>query len=570
MWLAQYARRDARLSYLRLQLEQRAAGGADPGGVGAEPLGRAAGAAELPRSRRLRDRHRAPGRQRRDGRRPARRVPAAHRAAGHGRRRRDRATASRRPSPPSRPSTCCASYLRRYRDPGQALEELNAQLVDFERPEDFVSIFVAVFDTDAGTMRYASAGHPAGWHCSERVPHALRATGPLLMMEGSVAPTCRRSGRSSHGDMLLLSTDGLLEARSGDQFFGEDRVASTLRRDAGRRARGAVQDAGGRGGRLLRRSVRSTTSRSSPCTAAERISLARRPARAHWTRWRRHPRRRPRQAPRCRVGSGAGGEPPPGRRQARPAGEAVRARPASTCCATRARSSRTRCWPTRPADDLPADGVVTGVGEVDGRPVAVMANDPTVKAGSWGARTVEKIVRLTELALRDAHPDRVAGRLGRRPHHRPGRAVPRASGRRSDLLQPGAAVGPGAPGLLPVRAVGRRRRLHPELLRHRGHGRGQRVDVPGLAAHGRDGHRRARHARGDGRRPHARHRVGLRRQPRPRRRRRHRAGPRLPHLLPVAVGRGSRPHYEPVAPASRAHRRRGARLRQRRATTCTG
>ncbi len=52
------------------------------------------------------------------------------------------------------------------------------------------------------------------------------------------------------------------------------------------------------------------------------------------------------------------------------------------------------------ADDLPADGVVTGRGMVDGRPVCVMANDPTVKAGSWGARTVEKIVRLTEDALR--------------------------------------------------------------------------------------------------------------------------------------------------------------------------
>ncbi len=50
-------------------------------------------------------------------------------------------------------------------------------------------------------------------------------------------------------------------------------------------------------------------------------------------------------------------------------------------------------------DDLPADGVVTGRGRVDGRPVCVMANDSTVKAGSWGARTVEKIIRLTEYAL---------------------------------------------------------------------------------------------------------------------------------------------------------------------------
>jgi acetyl-CoA carboxylase carboxyltransferase component len=52
------------------------------------------------------------------------------------------------------------------------------------------------------------------------------------------------------------------------------------------------------------------------------------------------------------------------------------------------------------ANELPADGVVTGLGTIEGRQVAVMANDPTVKAGSWGARTVEKIVRIQETAAR--------------------------------------------------------------------------------------------------------------------------------------------------------------------------
>ncbi|MBI1753412.1 MAG: acyl-CoA carboxylase subunit beta [Acidobacteria bacterium] len=52
------------------------------------------------------------------------------------------------------------------------------------------------------------------------------------------------------------------------------------------------------------------------------------------------------------------------------------------------------------AEDLPADGVITGTATVDGRPVALMANDSTVKAGSWGARTVEKIIRIQEVALR--------------------------------------------------------------------------------------------------------------------------------------------------------------------------
>ena len=56
------------------------------------------------------------------------------------------------------------------------------------------------------------------------------------------------------------------------------------------------------------------------------------------------------------------------------------------------------------AVDLPADGVVTGRGLVQGRPALVVANDPSVKAGSWGARTVEKIIRMTEVALRDEFP----------------------------------------------------------------------------------------------------------------------------------------------------------------------
>lgn len=51
-------------------------------------------------------------------------------------------------------------------------------------------------------------------------------------------------------------------------------------------------------------------------------------------------------------------------------------------------------------DDLPSDGVVTAVGEIHGRKVCVMANDSTVKAGSWGARTVEKIIRIQETAIK--------------------------------------------------------------------------------------------------------------------------------------------------------------------------
>src|SRR5918997_4535150 len=48
------------------------------------------------------------------------------------------------------------------------------------------------------------------------------------------------------------------------------------------------------------------------------------------------------------------------------------------------------------ADGLGADGVVTGLGTIGGRTVALMANDPTVKAGSWGPKTGEKTLRIQE------------------------------------------------------------------------------------------------------------------------------------------------------------------------------
>jgi acetyl-CoA carboxylase carboxyltransferase component len=56
------------------------------------------------------------------------------------------------------------------------------------------------------------------------------------------------------------------------------------------------------------------------------------------------------------------------------------------------------------AAGLPADGVITGTATIDGRPVALMANDSTVKAGSWGARTVEKIIRIIEQAYATGVP----------------------------------------------------------------------------------------------------------------------------------------------------------------------
>ncbi len=52
----------------------------------------------------------------------------------------------------------------------------------------------------------------------------------------------------------------------------------------------------------------------------------------------------------------------------------------------------------------PGAGVVTGLGEVNGRPVVVIANDATVKAGSWWPETIKKMLRAQEIAMRQRIP----------------------------------------------------------------------------------------------------------------------------------------------------------------------
>ena len=109
-----------------------------------------------------------------------------------------------------------------------------------------------------------------------------------------------------------------------------------------------------------------------------------------------------------------------------------------------------------PDPTLPADGVVVGTATVQGRPIRLVANDSTVKAGSWGARTVEKIIRTVEAAQLEQHPivylvDSAGARItdqvqlfpGRRGAGRIFHEQVRASGR---IPQACALFGPSAAG----------------------------------------------------------------------------------------------------------------------------
>lgn len=70
----------------------------------------------------------------------------------------------------------------------------------------------------------------------------------------------------------------------------------------------------------------------------------------------------------------------------------------------------------RHLDDFPADAVVTVVRKINGRPVCVVAHDFTVKAGSQGGKSIEKVQRIQEVSMNNGIPiiylvDSAAARL---------------------------------------------------------------------------------------------------------------------------------------------------------------
>ena len=121
-------------------------------------------------------------------------------------------------------------FLRQFRDPAQAFEEINEQLAAGDRNEEFISACVVVFDTEAGTLRYSSAGHPAAFVFQESGVVPLRSTGPLLMLDPKATYFSREMPMTS-GDLMVMYTDGLAEARAGRQMFGENRIIRSVERD---------------------------------------------------------------------------------------------------------------------------------------------------------------------------------------------------------------------------------------------------------------------------------------------------------------------------------------------------
>lgn len=130
--------------------------------------------------------------------------------------------------------TALAAYAWEGLQPAQMVEHLNDYLLSFSRVETFATLFVGIMDLDNAALTYCSAGHP---------PVILRHadTGELVALDvqsgvvGAFSDIVYRNGHIglAAGDMLLLYTDGITEARSPNgAFFGEDALRDAIVREA--------------------------------------------------------------------------------------------------------------------------------------------------------------------------------------------------------------------------------------------------------------------------------------------------------------------------------------------------
>ena len=104
--------------------------------------------------------------------------------------------------------------------------------VTFSDGNQFASCVIVVIDPAAGRVRWANAGHPPPLVVRPgRDIWPLGSTGPILSIMGG--EWTAQEADIEHGATVVGYTDGVTEARRGDDFFGDERLREHLQRLAG-------------------------------------------------------------------------------------------------------------------------------------------------------------------------------------------------------------------------------------------------------------------------------------------------------------------------------------------------
>ncbi|MDZ4179174.1 MAG: SpoIIE family protein phosphatase [Coriobacteriia bacterium] len=119
------------------------------------------------------------------------------------------------------------AYLLESDDPARVLERLNGFAYRFMPPEKFATVFLGILDRSTGVLRYAGAGHPPPVVVGSGPPVLLEQT-PGLLGAFDTARFATLEVTIEIGDVLVLVTDGVTEARNASEMLGEEGVLALL------------------------------------------------------------------------------------------------------------------------------------------------------------------------------------------------------------------------------------------------------------------------------------------------------------------------------------------------------
>ena len=110
----------------------------------------------------------------------------------------------------------------------EVLRRTNTLLIEKELP-GYVTLFLGILDTETGELRYSSAGHPDMLvrRASAEIEHLGAGSSPLGIYADAVWKPSAVELQAD--DLLVLFTDGVIEARHDGELFGEKRLETLVK-----------------------------------------------------------------------------------------------------------------------------------------------------------------------------------------------------------------------------------------------------------------------------------------------------------------------------------------------------
>jgi len=128
--------------------------------------------------------------------------------------------------------TMIRSRSGKFSKPDELLRELNQFLYeDLTKAELFITLFYLQYQPDTRVVEYASAGHSPTllWQAAQSQCLRLDPEGLIVGVKKDFFYE-KDSYKLASGDVMLLYTDGLIEAENDhNEFFGEERLAELLK-----------------------------------------------------------------------------------------------------------------------------------------------------------------------------------------------------------------------------------------------------------------------------------------------------------------------------------------------------